>query len=381
MVWMETSTVSLRQEFVRLASQDGANKRELCRRFGISPKTGYKWLARVQENVQDDFKDRSRRPHTSPTRSPDAIEQAVLELRRQHPAWGGRKIAQRMLDLGQAQIAPSTITHILHRHGLITPEASCAAQAWLRFEHDSPNSLWQIDFKGHFATLAGRCHGLTLLDDHSRFNLLLGALSRTDANSVQAQLTDAFRRYGLPLRINADNGAPWGSPSSGGHSLSELAIWLIRLGVRVSFSAPYHPQTNGKIERFHRTLNAEAIAGRNFKDHACVQRAFDAWRNVYNCERPHEALAMSTPAQHYRVSALQYPERMAEIEYPASDTVITVGWNGFIHFQGNKIRTSTALHRLPIGIRPHPHRDGVHDVYFCHQRFMQIDLHALGTDS
>lgn len=109
-----------------------------------------------------------------------------------------------------------------------------------------------------------------------------------------------------------------------------------------------------------------------------MQRAFDAWRNVYNCERPHEALAMSTPAQHYRVSALQYSERMAEIEYPVSDTVITVGWNGFIHFQGNKIRTSTALHRLPIGIRPHPHRDGVHDVYFCHQRFMQIDLHALG---
>lgn len=381
MVWMETSTVSLRQEFVRLASQDGANKRELCRRFGISPKTGYKWLARVQASAQEDFKDRSRRPHTSPTRSPDAIEQAVLELRRQHPAWGGRKIAQRMLDLGQAQLAPSTITHILHRHGLITPQASCAAQPWLRFEHDSPNSLWQIDFKGHFATLAGRCHGLTLLDDHSRFNLLLGALSRTDAASVQAQLTDTFWRYGLPLRINADNGAPWGSPSSGGHSLSELAIWLIRLGIRVSFSAPYHPQTNGKIERFHRTLNAEAIAGRNFKDHACVQRAFDTWRNFYNCERPHEALAMSTPAQHYRVSALQYPEQMAEIEYPASDTVITVGWNGFIQFQGHKIRTSSALHRLPIGIRPHPQRDGVHDVYFFHQRFMQIDLHALGADS
>lgn len=380
MVWMETSTVSLRQEFVRLASQDGANKRELCRRFGISPKTGYKWLARVQVSAQEDFKDRSRRPRTSPARSSESIEQAVLELRREHPAWGGRKIARRMVDLGLAQLAPSTVTHILHRHGLITTEASGAAQPWLRFEHDTPNSLWQIDFKGHFATLAGRCHGLTLLDDHSRFNLLLGALSRTDAASVQAQLTDVFRRYGLPLRINADNGAPWGSPSSGGLSLSELAIWLIRLGVRVSFSAPYHPQTNGKIERFHRSLNAEAIAGRNFTDHACVQRAFDAWRNAYNCERPHEALSMSTPAQHYRVSALQYPERMAEIQYPASDTVITVGWNGFIHFQGHKIRTSSALHRLPIGIRPLPNRDGVHDVYFCHQRFMQIDLHALGTD-
>lgn len=381
MTWMETSTVSLRQEFVRLASQAGANKRELCRRFGISPKTGYKWLSRAAESTQENFLDRSRRPRASPARSSEAIEQEVLKLRHAHPAWGGRKIARRMLDMGLAPLAPSTVTHILHRHGLIKLEASCAAQPWKRFEHDTPNSLWQIDFKGHFTTLAGRCHGLTLLDDHSRFSLLLGALSRTDTASVQAQLIDAFRRYGLPLRINADNGAPWGSPSAGGHSLSELAIWLIRLGVRVSFSAPYHPQTNGKLERFHRSLNAEVIAGRNFANHACVQRAFDAWRSTYNCERPHEALAMSTPAQHYRVSTVQYPERMAAIEYPDSDTVITVGWNGFIHFGGHKIRTSSALHRLPIGIRPHPQRDGVHDVFFCHQRFMQINLHALRTES
>lgn len=380
MVWMEKSTVSLRQEFVRLASQEGANKRELCRRFGISPKTGYKWLARAGDGSQAALMDRSRRPHTSPARSPQTTEQAVLALRREHPAWGGRKIARRLADLGQAQLAPSTVTHILHRHGLITPEASHAAQPWQRFEHDAPNSLWQIDFKGHFATLAGRCHGLTLLDDHSRFSLLLGALSRTDTASVQARLIEAFRRYGLPLRINADNGAPWGSPSAGGHSLSELAIWLIRLGVRVSFSAPYHPQTNGKLERFHRSLDVEVIAGQHFKDHASVQCAFDAWRQTYNCERPHEALEMTVPAEHYRVSALSYPEQLKDIEYPSTDIVITVGWNGFIHFQGHKLRTSTALHRLPIGIRPHPERDGVHDVYFCHQRFMQIDLHALRAD-
>jgi transposase InsO family protein len=381
MVWMEKSIVSLRQEFVRLASQDGANKRELCRRFGISPKTGYKWLARAGDGSQASLMDRSRRPHTSPARSLEATEQAVLALRREHPAWGGRKIARRLADLGQAHLAPSTVTHILHRHGLITPEASRAAQHWQRFEHDTPNSLWQIDFKGHFPTMAGRCHGLTLLDDHSRFSLLLGALSRTDTAPVQAQLAGAFRRYGLPLRINADNGAPWGSPSAGGRSLSELAIWLIRLGVRVSFSAPYHPQTNGKLERFHRSLDVEVIAGQNFKDHASVQCAFDAWRQTYNCDRPHEALAMTVPAQHYRVSALSYPEQLKDIEYPSTDTVITVGWNGFIHFQGHKLRVSTALHRLPIGIRPHPGRDGLHDVYFCHQRFMQIDLHSLRTDT
>jgi transposase InsO family protein len=381
MVWMEKSTVSLRQEFVRLASLDGVNRRELCRRFGISPKTGYKWLARACDAQPSALTDRSRRPHTSPTHSCAATEQAVLALRREHPAWGGRKIARRLADLDQAQLAPSTVTHILRRHGLITPEASQAAQPWQRFEHDAPNSLWQIDFKGHFATLVGRCHGLTLLDDHSRFNLLLSALARTDTAPVQAQLTQAFRRYGLPLRINADNGPPWGSPSAGGRSLSELAIWLIRLGVRVSFSTPYHPQTNGKLERFHRSLDAEVIAGKNFKDHASVQRTFDAWRQTYNCERPHEALAMAVPVERYRASAVSYPDRLRDIEYPTTDTVVIVGWNGLIHFHGHKLRTSTALHRLPIGIRPDPERDGVHDVYFCHQRFMQIDLHALAVDT
>lgn len=383
MVWMEKSKVSLRQEFVRLASQDGENKRELCRRFGISPKTGYKWLTRAGAKgpTAQALADRSRRPHTSPARSPDAVERAVLALRREHPAWGGRKIARRLGDLGQAQLAPSTVTHILHRHGLIAPEASRASQPWQRFEHDVPNSLWQIDFKGHFATLAGRCHGLTLLDDHSRFSLLLSALPRTDTAPVQAQLIQAFERYGLPLRINADNGSPWGSPSAGGRSLSELAVWLIRLGVRVSFSAPYHPQTNGKLERFHRSLDVEVIAGRSFQDHASVQCAFDAWRQTYNCERPHEALQLAVPAQRYRVSALSYPQHLRDIEYPSGDTVLTVGWNGFIRFHGHRLRTSTALHRLPIGIRPHPEHDGVHDVYFCHQRFMQIDLHALSADT
>lgn len=366
-----------------MASQDGANKRELCRRFGISPKTGYKWLARAAqgESAAQALVDRSRRPRTSPARSSQALEQAVLTLRAEHPAWGGRKIARRLADLDQCQVAPSTVTHILRRHGLITEQASLAAQHWQRFEHDAPNSLWQIDFKGHFATLAGRCHGLTLLDDHSRYSLLLSALTRTNATGVRAQLTHAFRRYGLPLRINADNGSPWGSPSSGGRTLSELAIWLIRLGVRVSFSAPYHPQTNGKLERFHRSLNTEVIAGQNFKDHASVQCAFDTWRHSYNCERPHEALQMAVPATRYRVSTLSYPEQLREIEYPTGDTVIVVGWNGFIDFQGHKLRLSSALHRLPIAIRANAQRDGLHDVYFCHQRFTQIDLHALSADT
>ena len=377
MVWMEKSLVSQRQEFVLMASQDGANVRALCRQFGISPKTGYKWINRhAAQPTLAAVQDRSRRPLASPLRSPEALERAVVELRQVHPAWGGRKIARRLADLGHAQIAPSTVTRILHRHHLISPEASEQAQPWRRFEHDAPNSLWQIDFKGDFATLAGRCHPLTLLDDHSRFNLVLHAHARTDTARVQPQLEAAMRLYGLPVRINADNGSPWGSPSAGaeGGSLSELAIWLIRLGIRVSFSAPYHPQTNGKIERFHRSLKTEVLAGQHFTDHASAQRAFDTWREIYNCQRPHEALADEVPAKRYRPSALAYPAQLAPIEYPCADEVVTVGWNGFIKWRGRRIRTSTALHRLPVGLRARTDEDGVFDVYFCHQRFMRIDL-------
>jgi transposase InsO family protein len=383
MVWMEKSTVSLRQEFVHLARQDGANVRALCRQFGISPKTGYKWLNRFDAAAGSvlALHDRSRRPLNSPARSGDAVEQAVLALRREHPAWGGRKIAQRLSDLGQAELAPSTVTHILHRHGLISPAASNAAQPWQRFEHDTPNSLWQIDFKGHFPTLAGRCHALTLLDDHSRFNLRLHALTRTDTPAVREQLIHVFERYGLPLRINADNGSPWGTPKDSGQSLSELAVWLIRQGVRMSFSAPHHPQTNGKLERFHRTLDVEVLAGRHFTDLQAVQNAFDAWRPSYNCERPHEALGLGTPVQRYRSSAVAYSAVQRPIEYPDTDRVVTVGWNGFLQFQGRRLHVSSALKGLPIGIRPNPACDGLHDVYFCHQRFTQFDLREQPVDT
>ena len=383
MVWMEKNTVSLRQEFVHLARQDGVNVRALCRQFGISPKTGYKWLSRFEASSGDvqTLQDRSRRPLSSPARSGDAVEQAVLALRREHPAWGGRKIARRLMDLGQARVAPSTVTHILHRHGLISPAASDAARPWQRFEHDAPNSLWQIDFKGHFPTLAGRCQALTLLDDHSRFNLRLQALQRTDTPSVKVQLVQTFEVYGLPLRINADNGSPWGTPKATGQSLSELAVWLIRQGVRVSFSAPHHPQTNGKLERFHRTLDVEVLAGRHFADIEAAQRAFDAWRPSYNCHRPHEALGLSTPVQRYRPSDVLYSASLRAIEYPDTDCVVTVGWNGFVRFQGRKLHVSSALQGLPIGIRPNSEADGVHDVYFCHQRFTQFDLREPAADT
>ena len=368
--------MSLRREFVELACQPDVNIRALCRRFEISPKTGYKWLNYyTQATPADTLRDRSRQPHTQPARSAPEIEAAVVALRQSHPAWGGRKIARRRLDRDSITVAPSTVTAILHRHGLIQSATSEASKPWLRFEHAAPNTLWQIDFKSHFTTPAGKCHALTLIDDHSRFNLLLQAYARTDAGSVQPVLTDVFRRYGLPVRINADNGAPWGSPSLAKRGLSRLSVWLIRQGIRISHSAPYHPQTNGKLERFHRSLEAEVLAGRSFADLARAQSAFDDWRIVYNHERPHEALKLATPRERYQPGQIDYRETLPSIEYPATDTVLTVGWNGFVKFMGRQFRLSNALHQLPVGIRPDPGQDGCFEVYFCHQRFMQLDMY------
>lgn len=375
MPWQESHIMDLRTEFVHLALQKESSFRQLCQRFDISTKTGYKWCERFCQDDVNSLKDRSRRPFSNPLRTNETIEQQVVQLRRQHPAWGGRKLHRRLQDMGMLNVpAPSTITDILHRHGLICPRASEQAQPWQRFEHSQPNALWQIDFKGYFETLAERCHPLTVLDDHSRYNLVLAACARTDAQTVRSHLTEAFHRYGLPGRINADNGAPWGSTKDPSHGITDLTVWLIRLGIRVSHSRVGHPQTNGKDERFHRTLKAELLRGPAFADLQQAAHAFELWRQVYNQQRPHEALGMSTPITRYRPSPVTFTEVLPPIEYQQADQVRQVVSNGWFRFQGRAIKVSKALRGLPIALRPRQREDGCFDVYFCHQRIMKLDL-------
>lgn len=375
MPWKALNIMTLRQEFVLLAQQEGANRRELCRRFGISPQTAYKWLRRYVQDGAEGLADCSRRPTNSPYLSPPALESAVLDMRREHPAWGGRKISRCLADQGYALVAPSTVTSILHRHELIAPEASAASTAWQRFVHDTPNSLWQVDFKGHFETGEGRCSPLTMLDDHSRFNVGLYACGETTASVVQALMQRVFRAYGLPVQMNFDNGAPWGCPKLPGQ-LTELGVWLVRLGIRMTHSRPRHPQTNGKDERFHRSLKAEVLNGRSFDSLARVQKALDDWRTVYNQKRPHEALQMQTPITRYTPSTRAFPKRLPPLEYSPSDEVRTVGWNGTLRFKGRRYQVSTALHRYPVALRANAKEDGLFDVFFAHHRCMTIDLRA-----
>lgn len=366
MPWSEVTVQEKREEFVHLARQADANVSELCRRYGISRKTGYKWLGR------EEFGDRSRRPHSSPLRTCAQLEDKVLALRAKHPAWGGRKIAHVLMRDESVQLAPSTANSVLRRHGLISPAASQASEPWQRFEHESPNALWQIDFKGHFATDAGRCHPLTVLDDHSRFNIVLQALGTETTGPVQHALQSAFERYGLPERINGDNGPPWGNPNEG--AVTKLGVWLIRLGVRLSHSRPAHPQTNGKEERFHRTMAAEVISTRRFKDIDDVQRQLNDWRHVYNFERPHEALGMQTPADRYAASPRSMPATLPEPQYAPDDLVRRVYDGGLIKFKGLEWRVGKALVGQSVALRASADSEAVLGVYFCHHKVAVIDL-------
>ena len=355
-----------------LARAEGANVRELCRRYGVSPTAGYKWLARYAQEGEAGLVERSRRPKRSPARTGAATEQLILQLRAQNPAWGGRKLQRRLRDMGHAVLpSASTITEILRRHGQIDAAEADKHRAWQRFECEAPNRLWQMDFKGHFALEQGRCHPLTVLDDHSRFSLGLEACGNEREATVKERLVALFRRYGMPERLLTDNGPPWGG--LGQTAWTSLGVWLIQLGVRLCHGRPYHPQTQGKEERFHRTLQAEAIGRRHFRDLVACQSRFDAWRQVYNFERPHEALAMATPASRYQPSRRSFPETLAPIEYAPGDIVRKVQTGGWISLRGCEWRLGKAFARHPVALRP-TSKDGVFEVYFCHQQIGALDL-------
>jgi hypothetical protein len=255
---------------------------------------------------------------------------------------------------------------------MIDPAAGAAHTPLTRFEHPRPNDLWQMDFKGHFGLRCGtRCHPLTVLDDHSRFCIGLRACADERGPTVQQELTAIFRRYGLPWRMVMDNGSPWGGEGDFGHT--PLTVWLLRLGIGVTHGRAYHPQTQGKDERFHRTLKLELLSRRTFADHRAGQRGFDAWRDQYNLVRPHDALDLDVPASRYQVSTRVFPEVLPAIEYPSGDQVRVVGMHGRISYRGRTCKVPKALRGEPVAVRPTP-RDGVLDVYYCQTVIATLDL-------
>jgi transposase InsO family protein len=344
MPWREMSVMDQRIELVALARQAGVNRRELFHRFGISAKTGYKWLGRADED-EDWASDRSRRPHRISGRSEAHVEAAVLRVRERHPAWGARKIVRCLDRAGLEAPAASTVHAILVRHGCIVAPVRSAAHC--RFEHPAPNLVWQMDFKGRFALRTRHwCHALTVVDDHSR--------------------------YALPDAFLVDNGSPWGDGPN--QSWTKLGVWLLKLGVDVIHSRPYHPQTRGKNERFHRTLKAEVLALQHFDSFDDVQSAFDRWRRIYNHDRPHQALGQDVPASRYRPSRRSLPDKLPQPEYQPGDIVRTVGTTkGYVCFKGRLWPVSRAFYGERVALRPLG-VDGCYGIFFGSRQIAGFDL-------
>jgi transposase InsO family protein len=366
-----------RLEFVALALSEGANVRALCRRFKVSPDTGYKWITRYRAGGVESLRDRSRRPHTSPRRSNEAVEQRVLEMRRSHPAWGGRKIRARLLQLGCPQApAESTISDILRRHGLLHLERPAPAP-FVRFERPEPNQLWQMDFKGHVPLArGGRCHPLTMIDDRSRYCLCLQACGNQHEATAKMHLTAAFRRYGLPEQLLCDNGSPWGSAGEE-CCYTALEVWLLRVGIVVTHGRIRHPQTQGKDERFHRTLKAELLCRQDLLDNTHAQSLFDPWRHMYNTERPHQALDLATPATRYRVSSRPFPEVLPDLGYQHGEEIRKVHQHGRICYRGSVWRIGKAFVGEQLVLRPST-RDGVLNACYGPHVIAEIDLRTPG---
>lgn len=371
MPWGEVSIVDQRREFVMLASLEGANVSELCARFGISRQSGYKWLGRSRSGPED-FADRSRRPLRSPNRTPAAVESAVLAVRNAHPAWGARKIAWCLQRDGAAPPGVSTIHAILQRHGRI-PERRQTSHSYTRFERPAPNQLWQMDFKGRVQIQPGTwCHPLTVLDDHSRFLVCLESCGNEQTQTVKPLLEKTFQIYGLPESFYLDNGSPWGGGLPG--QWTPLGVWLLKLGIEVIHSRPYHPQGRGKNERFHRTLAAEVFDLRALRDLIQIQKAFDNWRPIYNTQRPHEALGMGVPASRYQPSTRAMPKALPEPQYTPDDVVRRVGTTKFyVSFKGRLWRVPRAFAGERVAIRPRG-EDGHYGIFFGATRIANIDL-------
>lgn len=369
MPWQERSVMSERQEFVVFARQEGATISALCERFGISRKTGYKWLARASAGDHA-LADRSRRPRSSPSQTLPAMEDRILAVRSAHPSWGGRKLHYWLCASGIADVpAPSTITAILRRHGLLI--ADPPPRDFIRFEHAAPNALWQMDFMGHRPLRSGRVHPWTLLDDHSRFALGLSACANEQQATVKVQLTAVFRRYGLPQAILTDNGSPWATAGMGG--LTSLEAWLLRLGVDLWHGRPAHPQTQGKVERFHGTLATDVFAAHPMTTLAEAQIQFDAFRTVYNLERPHEALTYAVPASRYQPSSRPFPETVPPVTYGPEEVVRIVSAHGSISWQRRRHFISRGLVGEPVALRPTPAAQ-CWEVVYGHRQVAIIDL-------
>jgi len=345
MAWRTSNVQEQRVAFVVAASRKEKSVTQLCQEFGISRPTGYSWLKRYQANGILGVQERSRRPRHSPRRTAEHLEKRVVELRQERPDWGARKI-QHLLKGEGIKLPGSTIHRIFVRHDLVR-EGDRRPLATQRFEREKPNQLWQMDFKGPrgWNQPVGP---LSVLDDHSRYALALESTGSTQAHGVQAVLERVFRESGMPEEMLMDHGTPWFN-TQGRLGWSQLTVWLMDRDIQLYFSGIRHPQTQGKVERFHRSLTV-ALFRRGTPVEGQRQAWLDAFRYEYNHLRPHEALQMKTPHQVWQPSLRPYREHAPRCEYPSGSEVKEVDSIGQMRLNHRRYYISKALAGREVGL-------------------------------
>jgi transposase InsO family protein len=354
MAWQDVEPMEERIRFVVEAAREERSVAALCREFGISRKTGYKWLARYRARGVEGCRELSRRPRASPTQVPAAVEALVLRERHRHRTWGPKKLqAVLATKHGVAPVpAVSTIGNLLTRHGLTRKTRRrrpvSAPDRRTRTAATHPNAVWAADFKGWFRTRDGqRCDPLTISDLASRYVLTCRIVAGPRSDQVRPVVRQAFRRFGLPDVLRVDNGPPFGSRGVCG--LSQLSAWWLQLGIQVEFLDPGHPEQNGAHERMHRTLKADTTRPPAATPRA-QQARFDRWRREFNQERPHEALGMQRPAERYRRSARRYSDQPAPLAYPRHYEVRRVKSTGVVQWRNRVWYLGAALRGMAVGL-------------------------------
>jgi transposase InsO family protein len=354
-----------RVRFVVAAFRREQSFSRLCAEFGISRPTGRLWLERYRSGGVAEIAERSRRPHRSPTQTPAEFEQAVIELRQRYPDWGARKL-QVLLRAGGVDLAASTIHRVLLRHHLVRA-GDRHATATSRFERGAPNQLWQMDFKG--PKLWHQPVGpLSVLDDHSRYLIALDAVGSTRAEPVRERLEQAFIRCGVPEAMLMDHGIPWWSWGGPQAAITRLGLWLMKQGIGLHWSGIGHPQTQGKVERFHGALQ-QALSKRGLQGEE-PQRWLDSYRWEHNYLRPHEAIGMATPATRWQPSTRRYDPAPPRWEYPSGAWVLKVDCGGQLDVRGQRWQIGQALRGEYVRVIEVGER---WQVYYCNTLIRELD--------
>lgn len=378
MPWNSRSHLDERMSFISRA-QSGEKVTDLCKEFGISRKTAYKFMGRYSTHGPAGLHDVSRRPHHCPNQTPEEIKTLIVNTKRDKPTWGAGKIREWLMRKNPDIKLPSrfTVHEILNRYNLVAHRQRGRRKAASSFfqgplvTSENPNEVWCADFKGQFQLGNHRyCYPLTISDHCSRFLLACESLEDTKGRGAQPVFEETFMEHGLPDAILTDNGAPFAS--CGLLGLSRLSVWWMRLGIKLHRITPGHPEQNGRHERMHLTLKLETTrpAADNFLQQ---QEKFDRFRDSYNSDRPHEALSMKFPNDFYKPSLRPFPKELPEIRYPLHDSTKLVSGNGTLKFGRFSLHLTDALAYQTVGVREE-------DLGLWRISFMDLDLGLFDGD-